>query len=76
MHQRDELHDAEHRLAVIRKEQQRLERRPRSLQRPREIERLARERFGMVRPGEQACAVVPGPADDHHARRPRPPATP
>ncbi len=27
-----------------------------------EIERLARDRFNMVRPGEQAWAVVPGAA--------------
>ena len=30
------------------------------LKSPSEIERIARERYGMVKPGEQAYAAVPG----------------
>ena len=66
MRQRDDLHASEHRLTVIRKERQRLEREAAHLADPREVERLARELYGMVRPGEQAYAAVPGAADDHH----------
>jgi len=29
---------------------------------PSEVEKVARDRFGMVRPGEQAYAAVPGPS--------------
>ena len=35
-----------------------------------EIERLARDRFNMVQPGEQAWAVVPARADHDDHRRP------
>lgn len=28
-----------------------------------EIERLAREQYNLVRPGEEAYAILPGPAD-------------
>lgn len=60
MRQRDDLHASEHRLAVIRKERQRIEREAARLRDPREVERLARQLYGMVRPGEQAYAAVPG----------------
>ena len=60
MHQRAALSASEHRLTVIRKERQRLERKAMHLRDPREVERLARELYGMVRPGEQAYAAVPG----------------
>jgi cell division protein FtsB len=60
MHQRGDLSASEHRLTVIRKERQRLERAALHLRDPREVERLARELYGMVRPGEQAYAAVPG----------------
>jgi cell division protein FtsB len=60
MRQRDDLHASQHRLAVIREERQRLERKAAQLRNPREVERLARQLYGMVRPGEQAYAAVPG----------------
>lgn len=62
MRQRADLDAAEHRLEVVRKERVRLERAAQRLEDPKEIERLARELYGMVRPGEQAWAAVPGPA--------------
>lgn len=61
MRQRDDLHASQRRLEVIRKERQRLERAAKRLEDPREVERIARELYGMVRPGEQAYAAVPGP---------------
>jgi cell division protein FtsB len=60
MQQRADLRTSEHRLTVIREERQRLERAAAHLKDPREVERLARELYGMVRPGEQAYAAVPG----------------
>ena len=61
MRQRDDLHASEHRLEVIRAERIRLQHEAQQLKDPREVERIARELYGMVRPGEQAYAVVPGP---------------
>jgi cell division protein FtsB len=61
MRQRNDLHASEHRLEVIHGERVRLQREAAKLQDPREVERIARELYGMVRPGEQAYAVVPGP---------------
>ncbi len=40
---------------------QALERRMDRLQTPEEIERLAREQYGLVRPGEEAYAILPPP---------------
>ena len=31
------------------------------LKKPEEIERMAREEYGMVRPGEEAYAILPAP---------------
>jgi len=39
-----------------------LERRIRRLQTPEEIERIAREQYGLVRPGEVAYAILPAAA--------------
>lgn len=75
MHQRADLRASEHRLTVIRKERQRLERAALHLRDPREVERLARELYGMVRPGEQAYAAVPG-ASTTTTTAPATPATP
>ena len=75
MRQRDDLRVSEHRLAVIRKDRQRLERAALHLQDPREVERIARELYGMVRPGEQAYAAVPGPPTTT-TTAPAAPATP
>ena len=62
MHQRADLRTSERRLEVIRKERMKLERQAAKLQDPSEVERIARALYGMVRPGEQAYAAVPGPA--------------
>jgi cell division protein FtsB len=61
MRQRADLRASEHRLEVIRKERMRLQRAAARLDEPSEVERIARALYGMVRPGEQAYAAVPGP---------------
>src|SRR5437867_2730370 len=58
--QRSALDSAGHRLAAIRQENAALQARAKALQSPAEIERLARQQYGMIRPGEQAFAVTPG----------------
>lgn len=47
------------RLHLLREQNRELERELRRLQNPAEIERIARERYRMVRPGEQAWIPVP-----------------
>jgi cell division protein FtsB len=73
MRQRSDLSASQHRLTVIRAERQRLERAAHRLNDPSEIERLARELYGMVRPGEQAWATVPGPPTTTTTTAPTPP---
>jgi cell division protein FtsB len=58
--QRGRLNAAEHRLEVLREQGRRLEQQSTRLRSDEEIERIARDRYGMVRPGEQAWAIVPG----------------
>lgn len=59
--QRAEVDRARERLALLRAENERIERETARLSDPAEIERIARERFGLVLPGERAFAVVPVP---------------
>ncbi len=58
--QRSALDRSNQRLTELRKERQRLERDAAELKTDAEVERVAREDLGMVRPGEQAYAPVPG----------------
>jgi cell division protein FtsB len=58
--QRSALDQDRRQLEQLREERVRLERRADQLEDPAEIERLARERYGMVRPGEQGYVAVPG----------------
>ena len=62
LHQRGQLSDAEQRLSVLKQQNSRLASESKRVLSDAEIERLARDRFNMVRPGEQAWAVVPGAA--------------
>ena len=59
--QRQSLDRSERQLEVLENEQQRLAKEARRLQDPLEVERIARERYRMTRPGEQAWSVVPTP---------------
>ncbi len=52
---------AEESLAVLRSENDRLEAEVAALQTPTEVERMAREQFGLVMPGEVAYVVVSPP---------------
>ena len=59
--QRDSTQGAEQQLAVLREQNGALEERARLLHDDAEIERIAREQYNLVRPGEEAYAVLPPP---------------
>jgi cell division protein FtsB len=61
LHQRGQLNEAQERLSVLKEQSARLEQQTVRVESDQEIERLARDRFNMVKPGEQAWAVVPAP---------------
>ena len=63
------------RLKVLDKSNKALADRAAALHSDAAIERLAREQYNLVRPGEQAFAILPGPAapaPDHPAAAPKP----
>lgn len=60
--QRHEISRARSDLSVIESENERLAEEAARLATPAEIERIAREQFHMVRPGEKAFAVVAEPS--------------
>ncbi len=62
LHQRDATATAESELAELRERNAELDQRARRLRDPREIEQLAREEYGLVRPGEEQYVVLPAPA--------------
>ena len=55
---------AEDRLAAIEEENRLLEARIAALHTPEEVERLAREQFGLVRPGEIGYVVLVPPGEE------------
>ena len=59
--QRASLNAAETRLAVLNKQNTQLQQRIQQLQTGAEIERIARQEYGLVKPGEQAYAILPAP---------------
>lgn len=60
--QRSTLGQSERRLQTLQRERKRLDRGAARITTPSEVEKIARDRFGMVRRGEQAYAAVPGPS--------------
>jgi len=68
-----EIDAAENRRAAISEETRVLESRIAALQTPEEVERLAREQFGLVMPGEIGYVVVTPPWEERSAAGP--PAT-
>lgn len=69
--QRRSIDAAEHTVAVLSKENDRLASRVQRLDTDAEIERLAREQYNLVRPGEEAYAILPSrPAPRPEKRRP------
>jgi cell division protein FtsB len=59
--QRADTNRTEHQLAVLRDQNDALSARVTALDTDAEIERIAREQFDLVRPGEQAFAILPAP---------------
>jgi cell division protein FtsB len=59
--QRSTTGQTEQRLTVLRQQNQELADRLKALNTPSEIERLAREQYNLVRPGEEAYSVLPAP---------------
>lgn len=66
--QRNEVGDAASRLAAVEEANAELEARVEALGTDEEIERLAREQYNLVYPGQEAYAILPAP--------PAPPAVP
>ena len=60
--QRRDLTNTERRVAVLSQQNQELRSRVARLNTEAEIERLAREQYNLVRPGEEAYAILPPPA--------------
>ena len=60
--QRRDLAATERRLSVLSSENRELAQRVDRLNTDAEIERLAREQYNLVRPGEEAYAILPPPA--------------
>lgn len=59
--QQRELRAAHHKLELFREQNGRLEAEAKRLESDEEIERIARARFNLVKPGEEAYAIVPVP---------------
>lgn len=59
--QRAEVREAEHRLDVLHEQNEQMADRLEELNTPAAIERLAREQYNLVRPGEEAYSVLPAP---------------
>lgn len=57
--QRNDLNNTERRLAVLTRQNEELSARVARLNTEAEIERLAREQYNLVRPGEEAFAILP-----------------
>jgi cell division protein FtsB len=63
LHQRDAIAAEETKVEVLSAENSKLAAKVDRLHTDAEIERLAREQYNLVRPGEEAYAILPGPAD-------------
>ncbi len=61
LEQREAIQTERERIAVLDRENTRLAARVAELQTDGEIERLAREQYNLVKPGEEAYAILPGP---------------
>ena len=60
--QRASISGTQHQLDVLRAQNRALEKRAAKLKTDAEIERLAREQYNLVRPGEESYAILPPPA--------------
>ena len=66
LQQRRDTKAATAELKELRGRNAQLEERARRLHDPREIEQLAREQYGLVRPGEEPYVVLPAPPPPEH----------
>jgi cell division protein FtsB len=73
--QRRAIHAATERLDLFQEQNGRLQAEADRLQSDQEIERIARERYNLVKPGEEAYAIVPVPKPEA-APPPRPKTRP
>lgn len=71
--QRQELEATERRLKVLSSENSELAARVQRLNTDAEIERMAREQYNLVRPGEEAYAILPSAPAPRPATPPSPP---
>jgi cell division protein FtsB len=70
--QRSNLAAASERVEVLSKENEELSGRVKRLHTDAEIERLAREQYDLVKPGEEAYAILPAPESDEPKPEPAP----
>jgi len=68
--QQRDLKAAHHKLELFRQQNGRLEAEAKRLESDEEIERIARARFNLVKPGEEAYAIVPVPPKPGEAAAP------
>jgi cell division protein FtsL len=59
--QRGDVSQSQHDVAVLREQNDRLAQEAQRLQSKKEIERIAREQFHLVYPGEKAYTIIPAP---------------
>ncbi|MDP9404873.1 MAG: septum formation initiator family protein [Actinomycetota bacterium] len=67
--QRRSIETAERRVMVLSTENDKLASRVQRLNTDAEIERLAREQYNLVRPGEEAYAILPSPSPPRAQKR-------
>jgi cell division protein FtsB len=63
-----EVAQLQHQLATLKKENERLKKQRNALFTDEEIEKLARERFGLVKPGEKAYVVIMNDREENDGR--------
>ncbi len=74
--QRDQIAAEHAKVAVLDDQNRKLAARVQELHDDSEIERIAREQYSMVKPGEKAYAILPGPADPQPTPVPTEPPKP
>ena len=74
--QQRELRVAHQKLELFKQQNGRLEAEAKRLESDEEIERIARARFNLVKPGEEAYAIVPVPPKPGTPEGPAPPPAP
>jgi len=72
--QRQEIVAARDRTAVLDQQSRELQARVDQLNTDAEVERIAREQYGLVKPGEEAFGILPAPGSAPPVPAPAPPA--